>query len=98
MPTYYVMDPAAGTAATVAPHTSSPAQVVACRWLPEPDLAVYCGEFIRIGFQGGLNWYRCPFDAGFVAKQQLFAGRWVQQKQPQAVAAALLAFLGRLRA
>jgi pimeloyl-ACP methyl ester carboxylesterase len=144
LPTYYVMDAADGMAATVAPHMPSPAEVAACRWLPEQDLAVYSGEFARTGFQGGLNWYRCRFDARLVAEQQLFAGRrieipalfvagaqdwgihqspgalarmhtetftdmgapvlidgaghWVQQEQPQAVVAALLAFLGRLKA
>ncbi len=143
MPTYYVMDRDAGMAATVAQHMPTPSQVAACRWLPEPDLAVYSGEFTRTGFQGGLNWYRCRFDARLVAEQQQFAGRtvtvpalfvagaqdwgihqspgalarmhtqtftdmgppvlidnaghWVQQEQPQAVAAALLAFLGRLK-
>ena len=142
LPTYYVMDQADGMAATVAPYLPTPAEVAACRWLREPDLAVYSGEFARTGFQGGLNWYRCRFDARLVAEQQLFAGRtiaipalfvagaqdwgihqspgalarmhthcftdmgppvlidgaghWVQQEQPQAVAAALLAFLGRV--
>ena len=142
MPTYYVMDLAADMAATVAAVMPSPEQVAACRWLTEPELAVYAGEFARTGFQGGLNWYRCRFEPRFTAEQQLHAGRtidipamflagrhdwgiqqspgalarmqqraftnmgppvlidgaghWVQQEQPQAVAVALLAFLGRI--
>ncbi|KAI1487661.1 Alpha/Beta hydrolase protein [Biscogniauxia mediterranea] len=27
-------------------------------WLPAADLAVYCAEWRRTGFQGALNWYR----------------------------------------
>lgn len=142
LPTYYVMDLADGMAATVAPHMPTAGQIAACRWLTEAELAVYSTEFARTGFQGGLNWYRCRFDARLVAEQQLFAGRtidppalfvagaqdwgihqvpgaldrmrtqaftdmgppvlvdgaghWVQQEQPQAVVAALLAFLGRV--
>ena len=141
LPTYYVMDLAADMAATVAAEMPSADQIAACRWLTEPELAVYVEEFARTGFQGGLNWYRCRFAPHLLAEQQLFAGRtidipalflagrhdwgiqqspgalarmrqhaftnmgppvlidgaghWVQQEQPAAVAAALLAFLGR---
>lgn len=142
LPTYYVMEHGQTMAETVAPHMPTPAQVAACRWLTEAELAVYTAEFARTGFQGGLNWYRCRFDPALVAEQQMFAGRtidipamfvagaqdwgihqspgalermwrhaftdmgppvlvegaghWVQQEQPQAVTAALLAFLGRV--
>ena len=142
MPTYYVMDLTPGMAATVAAEMPSPAQIAACRWLTQAELAVYAGEFARTGFQGGLNWYRCRFEPAMLAEQQMFAGRaiatpalfvagrhdwgihqspgalarmtaraftdmgppvlidgaghWVQQEQPEAVTAALLAFLGRL--
>jgi pimeloyl-ACP methyl ester carboxylesterase len=27
-------------------------------WLTEADIAFYAGEFARVGFRGGLNWYR----------------------------------------
>jgi pimeloyl-ACP methyl ester carboxylesterase len=59
MPTYYIMDRAETMAETVAKAMPSAAEIAACRWLTEPELAVYAGEFARTGFQGGLNWYRC---------------------------------------
>jgi len=142
LPTYYVMDLDRDMATTVAEEMPDAAQVASCRWLTEAELGVYAGEFARTGLQGGLNWYRCRFEPGFLAEQQMFAGltvdipamfvagrqdwgihqspgalarmwtrsfsdmgppllidgagHWVQQEQPQAVTAALLAFLGRV--
>jgi pimeloyl-ACP methyl ester carboxylesterase len=78
MPTYYVMDLEPGMAATVAAHAPTPAQVAACRWLPEVELAVYAAEYARTGFQGGLQWYRCSTHPPCVAEMQLFAGRQIQ--------------------
>jgi pimeloyl-ACP methyl ester carboxylesterase len=49
------------------------------RWLPDADLAVYVQEWIRTGFQGGLNWYRSTTDpARIVADLALFAGRKIE--------------------
>ena len=139
MPTYYIMDLAQGMAETVAAEMPSRAQVAACRWLTEDELAVYAAEFARTGFQGGLNWYRCRTAGTPNADLALFSGRtidqpscfiagardwgvyqkpgdleamqaeactrmlgchlvpgaghWVQQEQPEAVSALLLAFL-----
>jgi pimeloyl-ACP methyl ester carboxylesterase len=59
MPTYYIMDLADTMAETVAKEMPTAAAIAACRWLTEPELAVYAGEYARTGFQGGLNWYRC---------------------------------------
>ena len=59
MPTYYIMDLAENMAETVAKEMPSAAEIAACAWLTEQELAVYAGEFARTGFQGGLNWYRC---------------------------------------
>ncbi|MBI3516321.1 MAG: alpha/beta hydrolase, partial [Proteobacteria bacterium] len=59
MPTYYIMDLAPGMAETVAKEMPSAAEIAACRWLTDAELAVYAGEFARTGFQGGLQWYRC---------------------------------------
>ena len=75
MPAYYVMDRALGMGATVRLATPTPVEVAACRWLPDPELAVYAAEFARTGFQGALNWYRCTTDLNEVAKLRLFAGR-----------------------
>ena len=74
LPDYYVMDLRATMAETVAPQMPSAAQIAACRWLPDAELAVYAAEFARTGFQGGLNWYRCA-TGGVNADLQLFAGR-----------------------
>jgi pimeloyl-ACP methyl ester carboxylesterase len=59
MPTYYIMDLAKNMAETVAAAMPSAAEIAACRWLPEDELAVYSAEYARTGFQGGLQWYRC---------------------------------------
>ena len=75
LPDYYVMDLHKGMAETVAPQMPSPAQIAACRWLPDDELAVYAAEFARTGFQGGLQWYRCATDGQSNADLQLFAGR-----------------------
>jgi pimeloyl-ACP methyl ester carboxylesterase len=76
MPTYYIMDRDRDMAATVAPEMPSHAQIAACRWLPDNELAVYSGEYERTGFQGGLQWYRCRTQ-GVNADLGVFAGRTV---------------------
>jgi hypothetical protein len=42
-------------AETVAAEMPSKAQIDACKWLTEDDLAVYATEYTRTGFQGGLG-------------------------------------------
>ncbi len=74
LPDYYVMDLHKGMSETVAPQMPTPAQVAACRWLPDDELAVYAAEFARTGFQGGLQWYRCQTDGRSSADLRLFAG------------------------
>jgi pimeloyl-ACP methyl ester carboxylesterase len=73
MPTYYIMDAAAGMAETVGPMLPSPAETTTCQWLTDAELAVYVDEYSRTGFQGGLNWYRATIDGGNHA-ERLFAG------------------------
>src|SRR5947208_312762 len=51
LPTYYVMDLAKGMAETVAEEMPSAAQIAACRWLPDDELAFYSAEYTRTGFQ-----------------------------------------------
>jgi pimeloyl-ACP methyl ester carboxylesterase len=58
MPTYYIMDRDEGMAETVAHEMPSASEISACQWLTNDELCVYSGEYIRNGFQGGLNWYR----------------------------------------
>jgi len=78
LPTYYVMDRGVGMAATVAPELPGPAQVAACTWLPDAELAFYSAEYRRTGFQGGLNWYRSALLPRTLAEQQLFSGRRIE--------------------
>jgi pimeloyl-ACP methyl ester carboxylesterase len=77
MPTYYIMNFEEDMAATVAPHMPSPAEIAACRWLPERELAVYSSEFMRTGFQGGLQWYRCRTQGVDMAELEVFSGRTI---------------------
>jgi len=58
MPEYYVMDLDKTTAQTMAAVMPSQAQIAACKWMSEKDLQVYSAEYLRTGFQGGLDYYR----------------------------------------
>jgi pimeloyl-ACP methyl ester carboxylesterase len=80
LPTYYVMDRDRTMAETVAPAMPSPADIAACRWLPDDELRIYGGEFARTGFQGGLQWYRCATGGQFAAELAAFAGRTIDVK------------------
>jgi pimeloyl-ACP methyl ester carboxylesterase len=77
LPTYYIMDLDKNMAETVAPDMPSAAQIAACRWLPDAELAVYSEAFGRTGFQGGLNWYRCATAPRYAAELQVFSGRTI---------------------
>jgi pimeloyl-ACP methyl ester carboxylesterase len=62
-------------AETVA-HEKPSAQAIADnQWLPDRELAFYAGEYERIGFQGGLQWYRCGTSGEFTAELQTWSGR-----------------------
>jgi pimeloyl-ACP methyl ester carboxylesterase len=77
MPTYYIMDLADDMPAAVAKKMPSAAEIAACRWLPDRELAVYAAEYQRNGFQGGLNWYRSRTGGAFESELQLFSGRTI---------------------
>ena len=77
MPTYYIMDLDKNMAETVAAEMPSAADIAACRWLPETELAVYSAEYERTGFQGGLQWYRSRTEGRFDSELQLFSGRTI---------------------
>jgi pimeloyl-ACP methyl ester carboxylesterase len=74
LPRYYVMDLNKGMAEQVAAEMPSPAEIAACKWLPDAELRVYAEEFGRTGFQGGLDGYRTG--AGDT-DTQIFAGRTI---------------------
>jgi len=78
MPTYYIMDLDEDMAQTVAPHMPSAAQIDACEWMSDAELAVYAEEFARSGFQGGLQWYRCGTNGRNTQDLELFAGRRIE--------------------
>jgi len=77
LPTYYVMDLDQNMAETVKPEMPSAAEIAACEWLPDEDLAVYSGEYGRISFKGGLQSYRVMTGGAFLPEMQLFAGRTI---------------------
>jgi pimeloyl-ACP methyl ester carboxylesterase len=54
----------------------SAAEIAACKWLPDSELAVYTAEYERTGFQGGLQGYR-RVGARFTADLQTYSGRTV---------------------
>jgi pimeloyl-ACP methyl ester carboxylesterase len=77
MPTYYIMSRNQNMAETVVPVMPSRAEIAACHWLPDDELAVYAEEYGRIGFQGGLNWYRSRTSGLSDRELQLFSGRTI---------------------
>ena len=77
MPTYYVMDLGKTMPETVAPFQPSGDQVVACKWLTEPELGVYTEEYGRTGFQGALQAYRVFSDPGLNAELRLLSGKTI---------------------
>ena len=54
LPSYYVME--AGKTMPETVFDEMPAKT--SNWLTDDELATYCHEYARTGFQGGLNWYR----------------------------------------
>jgi pimeloyl-ACP methyl ester carboxylesterase len=76
MPTYYVMDRDKDMAETVAEVMPTAAEIAACKWLPDNELAVYTEEYKRTGFQGGLQGYR-RVGPRFIADLQTFGGRTI---------------------
>jgi pimeloyl-ACP methyl ester carboxylesterase len=64
-----------GMAETVAAEMPTAAEIAACRWLTEAELAVYGDEYTRTGFQGGLQWYRCRTEGVGLGELQVFSGR-----------------------
>ena len=77
MPTYYIMNLNQGMAETVTPYMPSEADIENNQWLPDAELQVYTDEYERIGFQGGLNWYRASILGA--SQKRLFAGKRIEQ-------------------
>ncbi len=77
MPTYYVMDLDEDMASTVSKEMPSSEQIAAAHWLTDAELAIYAAEYERIGFQGGLQFYRVFTSGRFNSDLELFAGRTI---------------------
>ena len=79
VPTYYVMEKDKGMAATVAPMMPSPAEIAACKWLTEAEVAVYATEYARTQFTGALQGYRVRrgTDPRSIAEMHTFSGRTI---------------------
>lgn len=77
MPTYYVMDLGKTMPQTVSPFQPTRDEVVACKWLTEPELEVYTEEYGRTGFQGALQAYRVFSDAALNAELRLFSDKTI---------------------
>ncbi|MDB5368373.1 MAG: Alpha/beta hydrolase family protein [Rhodospirillales bacterium] len=75
MPNYYVMPLGLGMADAVAPEMPSERAIAA--WLPDSELRFYSDEYVRTGFQGGLQWYRGRMNGSLAQELALFAGRTI---------------------
>ena len=75
LPTYYIMDLDHTMPEAVAPEMPSAAEIAACAWLPDTDLAVYTAAYGANGFQGGLQWYRCATGPAMAQEMRVFSGR-----------------------
>lgn len=74
LPHYYVMPRARTMAEVVADDCVGEDVSRLGAWLSGPELAFYCAEFARTGFQGGLNWYRASTSAAQNRPLRLHAG------------------------
>jgi pimeloyl-ACP methyl ester carboxylesterase len=79
IPTYYVMERDKGMAETVAPFMPSAAEIAACTWLIEDEVAVYATEYARTQFTGALQGYRVRrgSDLKSMAEMHTFSGRTI---------------------
>ena len=77
MPDYYVMDLKKNMAETVAGYMPSAAEVAACKWFTDEDVAVYASEYGRTGFQGALQGYRRGLEPRNNTELLTFSGRTI---------------------
>ena len=75
LPTYYIMDLDHTMPEAVAPEMPSAAEIAACAWLPDTDLAVYTAAYGANGFQGGLQWYTEANGPAMAQEMRVFSGR-----------------------
>ncbi|KAJ5176652.1 uncharacterized protein N7482_002529 [Penicillium canariense] len=82
MPGYYIMPLDATMPEAVARDMKNePSQGQSSQsWLPDDELDVYAGEYVRTGFQGGLNWYRVRTapNSRYTRDYDTFAGKKIE--------------------
>ncbi|GAM88509.1 hypothetical protein ANO11243_065420 [Dothideomycetidae sp. 11243] len=80
LPEYYVLPIDQTMPEVVANNMQGENASASKRWLSDGDLAVYVFEWSRIGFQGGLNWYRAQTSSSSSQRRDmfLFAGRKIE--------------------
>ena len=76
LPRYYVMDLDKGMAETVAPEMPSPADIAACKWLPDDDLRVYSDEYRQDGVPRRSAGVSGPVDARVYNRTSDFLGAY----------------------
>jgi pimeloyl-ACP methyl ester carboxylesterase len=74
LPHYYVMEHGKNMPESVTSAMPDAKAIAQCDWLPDNELAVYCAEYERTGFQGGLQWYRCLTSREQIDSLRLFGG------------------------
>lgn len=78
VPYYYVMPLDKSMPETIADMMVGEDDTATTRWMPDEDLAVYVQEWLRTGFQGGLNFYRTTTDPTRMKDLELFAGKKIE--------------------
>lgn len=74
LPHYYVMEHGKNMSESVVTEMPDADAIAQCDWLPDDELAVYCAEYARTGFQGGLQWYRCLTSRAQIDSLRLLGG------------------------
>jgi pimeloyl-ACP methyl ester carboxylesterase len=78
MPTYYIMDSDKSMPETVGSEMPTADQIIKCGWLSDNELKVYSDEFLRTGFQGGLQWYRVRTGGELNTDAQKYSGQKIE--------------------
>ncbi|KAI5257938.1 alpha/beta-hydrolase [Aureobasidium subglaciale] len=80
MPNYYIMPEECSMPDTVSNMMEGEDRSTSTKWLSDKELDVYVKEWQRVGFQGGLNWYRAQTSSSRIQKADvlLFAGKKIE--------------------
>jgi pimeloyl-ACP methyl ester carboxylesterase len=78
VPNYYVMPLHRSMPDTIADMMADQDSSATETWMPDRDLAFYVQEWLRTGFQGGLNYYRTTTDPNLMRDLELFVGKKIE--------------------